>query len=150
MAQDSFWNNREQAQKFIEEANTLRKKVEPLFKAERQLEDFKVMIELGEAEPPEAQQKLDVELTADLAKFTKDLEAVELRVFLNGPHDANNCIFSINAGAGGTESCDWASMLMRMYDRWFRARGWEVEVTDALDGETAGIKSATMVVRGEN
>jgi peptide chain release factor 2 len=71
-------------------------------------------------------------------------------VFLNGPHDTSNCIFSINAGAGGTESCDWASMLMRMYQRWAESRGWEVDVTDVLPGETAGIKSATMVFTGEN
>src|SRR5262249_25291125 len=90
------------------------------------------------------------ELERDLAKFFKELEALELRVFLNGPHDKNNCILSINAGAGGTESCDWANMLMRMYQRWAEARGWEVDALDVLPGETAGIKSATMLMKGEN
>jgi peptide chain release factor 2 len=150
MAADSFWNNRDQAQKLINEAATLRKKVEPLQSAEKRIEDFNVMLELGEAEPPEAQARLQDELQADLEKFTKDLDEVELRVLLNGPHDKNNCILSINAGAGGTESCDWASMLMRMYQRWAEARGWQVEVTDALPGETAGIKSVTMLITGEN
>jgi len=150
MAGETFWNNREAAQKIIEEANSLRNKIEPLLKAEKQLEDFQVMVELGEAEPPAVQAQMDAELTRDLATFFKELEAMELRVFLNGPHDKNNCILSINSGAGGTEACDWANMLLRMYQRWAEARGWEVEITDALPGEGAGIKSATMLIQGEN
>jgi peptide chain release factor 2 len=150
MAQDDFWNNREQAQKTIDEANSLRKKIEPLLKAEKQLDDFKVMVELGEAEPEASQLKIQKELERDLVNFSRELDASELKVFLNGPHDKNNCILSINAGAGGTESCDWASMLLRMYQRWCESRGWEVEVTDALEGETAGIKSVTLLVKGEN
>lgn len=150
MAADTFWNNREQAQRLINESTTLRKKIEPLQSAEKKIEDFKVMIELGESEPPDAQSKLEAELRSDLDRFQKELDEVELRVLLNGPHDKNNCIVSINAGAGGTESCDWASMLMRMYQRWAEGRGWEVEVTDALAGETAGIKSVTMLITGEN
>jgi peptide chain release factor 2 len=150
MTLDTFWNNREQAQKVIDEANALRGKIDPLVQAERQLEDFRVMIELGEAEPPEAQTKVQQELERDLAKFLTDLDAFELRVFLNGEHDRNNCIFSINAGAGGTEAQDWAEMLMRMYQRWAESRGWEVEVEDALPGEGAGIKSVTMLIKGEN
>jgi peptide chain release factor 2 len=150
MAADSFWNNREAAQKIIDEANTLRNKTEPLLKAEAQLADFRVMVELGEAEPPAVQAQMDAELTRDLAKFFTETEAMELRVFLNGPHDKNNCILSINSGAGGTEACDWANMLLRMYQRWAELRGWEVEVTDALPGEGAGIKSATVLIQGEN
>ena len=150
MAQDSFWNNREQAQKTIDETSSLRKRIEPLLKAETQLEDFKIMVELGEAEPATAQPKIQQELDRDLKKFFQELEANELKVFLNGPHDKNNCILSINAGAGGTESCDWASMLLRMYQRWCESRGWEVEVTDALEGETAGIKSVTLRIQGDN
>jgi peptide chain release factor 2 len=150
MAADNFWNNRDQAQKLIEEANTLRGKTEPLLKAEKELEDFRVMVELGESEPPEAQGKIQTELEQDISKFFKGLEALELKVFLNGPHDASNCILSINAGAGGTESCDWANMLFRMYQRWAEARGWELEISDVLPGETAGIKSATLVLKGEN
>ena len=115
MAAENFWNNREQAQKTIDEANSLRNKIEPLLKAEKQVEDFQVMVELGEAEPEAAQVKVQKELESDLAKFFKELEALELRVFLNGPHDKKNCILSINAGAGGTEAQDWAEMLSRMY-----------------------------------
>src|SRR5881628_1643181 len=150
MATDNFWNNQEQAQKLIEEANSLRDKVEPLLKAEKKLEDFQVMVELGEAEPPEAQDQIQQELEQDLSKYFKELDALELKVFLSGPHDRSNCILSLNAGAGGTESCDWASMLMRMYQQWARSRGWQVELTDVLQGEVAGIKSATMLISGEN
>jgi peptide chain release factor 2 len=150
MAIDTFWNNREQAQRLIDEANTLRNKTEPLLKAEKELDDFRVMVELGEAEPEPAQAKIQQELEQDLSRFFRQLDALELRVFLNGPHDKSNCIMSINAGAGGTESCDWANMLLRMYQRWVESRGWQVEVTDVLPGETAGIKSATMLITGEN
>jgi peptide chain release factor 2 len=150
MAAETFWNNREQAQKLIEEGSTLRKKVDPLLEAEKQIEDFRVMVELSEAEPDHAQVKLQNDLGRDLAKFTQELEAIELRVFLNGPHDRNNCILSINAGAGGTESCDWANMLLRMYQRWCESRDWKSEITDALAGDVAGIKSATMLIQGEN
>jgi peptide chain release factor 2 len=150
MAADNFWNNREQAQKLIEEASALRGKTEPLLKAEKQLEDFHVMVELGEAEPAEAQTKIQQELEHDISKFFKELDSLELKVFLNGPHDRSNCILSINAGAGGTESCDWANMLFRMYQRWAELRGWEVDISDVLIGETAGIKSATLLVTGEN
>jgi peptide chain release factor 2 len=150
MAAENFWNNREQAQKLIEESNTLRGKIDPLLRAEKQLEDFHVMVELGEAEPVTAQAKIQQELEHDISHFFKELDSLELKVFLNGPHDKSNAIMSINAGAGGTESCDWASMLMRMYQRWVEARGWNVEVTDVLPGEAAGIKSATMVITGEN
>jgi peptide chain release factor 2 len=150
MAGESFWNNREQAQKLIDEANQLRKRIDPLIQAEKQIDDLRVMIELGEGEPEPSQIKLQKEIEGDLNKLVRSIEAHELQVFLNGPHDKNNCIFSINAGAGGTESCDWANMLMRMYQRWAEGRGWEVEVTDALPGESAGIKNATLLIRGEN
>ena len=108
MAADNFWSNREQAQKIIDEANTLRGKIEPLLQAEKQVEDARVMIELGEAEPPAAQAKMEAELNRDATRLIKELDALELKVFLNGPHDRNNCILSINSGAGGTEACDWA------------------------------------------
>jgi len=150
MAADNFWNNREQAQKLIDEANSLRGRIEPLREAEKHLDDFRVMVELGQAEPPDAQPKVQRELERDVTKFLKDLDALELRVFLSGPHDRSNCIMSINAGAGGTEACDWANMLLRMYQRWAESRGWEVEVEDALPGEGAGIKSVTLLIKGEN
>jgi len=149
MARETFWNSREQAQKTIEEANTLRNKTEPLLKAEKACEDLRIMAELCESEPESEQPKHLQELERDVAKFVKELDDLELKVFLSGPNDRNNCILNINSGAGGTESCDWANMLLRMYQRWAESRDWEVEMLDALPGETAGIKSATMLVKGE-
>jgi peptide chain release factor 2 len=149
MAAENFWNNREQAQKLIEEASTLRNKIEPLLDAEKRLDDLRVMIELAEAEPPHAREQHLAELERDTAAFLKDLDAIELKVFLSGPHDRSNCILSINAGAGGTEAQDWAAMLARMYQRWAESRGWEVEVTDALPGESAGFKNITMLIKGD-
>jgi peptide chain release factor 2 len=150
MATPSFWDNHEKAHELIDQANTLRKKVDPLLQAQKQLEDLQLMVELAAAEPEPAQAPLQKELARDAGKFTTDLDAVELRILLSGPQDKNNCILSINAGAGGTESCDWASMLLRMYQRWCESRGWKVEVTDALAGDVAGIKSVTMLVTGQN
>jgi peptide chain release factor 2 len=150
MADENFWNNREKAQGFIDEASDLRNKIEPLQKFEKQLEDFRIMVELGEAEAAASQTQIESELTRDFSKFFQELDALELKLFLNGPHDKKNCIFTINSGAGGTESQDWAEMLSRMYTRWAESRGWEVEVTDALTGETAGLKSVTMLIKGEN
>jgi peptide chain release factor 2 len=150
MASEAFWNNREQAQKLIDEASVLRKRIDPLLKAEKQHQDIKEMVELGDSEPPAAQAKLEKELEAELVRFRDELESMELKVLLSGPHDALNCIISINAGAGGTESCDWTGMLLRMYQRWAESRGWQFEVTDALPGEVAGIKSVTALITGEN
>jgi peptide chain release factor 2 len=150
MADEKFWDNREKAQGFIDEAGVIRNKIEPLLKFEKQLEDFNVMVELAQAEPAASQAQIEAEITRDLVPFFKELDAMELKLFLNGPHDKKNCVLTINSGAGGTESCDWANMLLRMYQRWAEARGWEVEVTDILQGETAGIKSATLLITGEN
>ena len=86
MGRDDFWNNRDQAQKLIDEANSIRKKIDPLLKAEKQLEDFKVMLELGEAEPPEVQAQIEEELQRDLNQLFRDIETTELKVFLTGPH----------------------------------------------------------------
>lgn len=150
MAAETFWENRRQAQKYIEESNTLKGRLESFLHAEKRFEEIRIMLELAEAEPPESQTTMQAELERDLESVVRDLDAMELRLLLNGPHDKNNCILSINAGAGGTEACDWASMLMRMYTRWAEKRGWEVQVEDALEGEGAGIKSVTMKLIGEN
>jgi peptide chain release factor 2 len=150
MAAEGFWNNQESAQKVINEANDIRGKIEPLARFGKQFEDLKVMLDLAQAEPPEAQMTLQTEIEGDTNRFLGDLDSFELRTFLNGPHDKNNCIFTINAGAGGTEAQDWAEMLSRMYGRWFDLRGWKWEITDALAGDSAGLKSVTFRVEGEN
>jgi peptide chain release factor 2 len=150
MASDTFWNNQEAAKKVIEEANTLKKKTEPLVNFGKRLDDVSVLLELGEAEPPAGQDAIQKEADVELAALNKVVDRFELEVLLTGPHDHRNAIFSINAGAGGTEAQDWAEMLSRMYGRWFDSRGWKWEVTDALPGDSAGLKSVTFRVEGDN
>ena len=149
MAGETFWNNQDAAQKVIAETNDIRGKLDPLGRFAKQLEDLQVMLELAQAEPPEMQLRLQAEIEADTTRFLAEIDAFELRTFLNGKHDKNNCIFTINAGAGGTEAQDWAEMLSRMYGRWFDLRGWKWEITDALAGDSAGLKSVTFRVEGE-
>jgi len=149
MAREDFWNNREQAQKLIEESNSVRNKIDPLLEADKKLADLQVMVELCEAEPEDAQLKHQQELERDAGKFMRELDDLELKVFLSSPHDKSNCILSINAGAGGTEAQDWAEMLMRMYQRWAEGRDWKVEISDVMAGDGAGIKSATLLLQGE-
>ncbi|MBN9690504.1 MAG: peptide chain release factor 2 [Verrucomicrobia bacterium] len=150
MAADNFWNNQDAAKKVIEESNSLKRRVEPLLQYERRVEDVRVLLELGEAEPPAGQDAVQKEADVETAAVTKLLDRFELEVLLTGPHDARNAIFSVQSGAGGTEAQDWAEMLSRMYGRWFDARGWKWEVTDALPGDSAGLKSVTFRVEGEN
>jgi peptide chain release factor 2 len=150
MAGENFWNNQEAAQKVINEANDIHGKIDPLARFDKQADDLRVMLELAEAEPLAAQAKLEAELMVDTQKFFDELDLFELKTFLNGPYDKNNCIFTINSGAGGTEAQDWTEMLSRMYGRWFDLRDWKWEITDALPGDTAGLKSVTFRVEGEN
>ncbi|MBT4625034.1 MAG: PCRF domain-containing protein, partial [Verrucomicrobia bacterium] len=150
MSQDNFWDNRDYAQKLVDESSSLKRRIEPLLKAETQHADMRTMLELADGEDETTQKDIQTDLAADLAKFTGRLQVLELELMLDGPHDRSNCIFSINAGAGGTESCDWASMLLRMYQRWGEARGWQIEISELLPGEVAGIKSATLLITGEN
>lgn len=150
MAKGDFWDHRERAQKLMEEATSIRRKVEPLETLERQVKDLTEMVDLAEASSTEEQESLAGELNAEVEGLGSRLEALELEVHLSGAQDRANCILNINAGAGGTESCDWADMLFRMYQRWAEARGWKTNVVDILQGEVAGIKSATLTISGEN
>ncbi len=150
MSQDNFWDNRAYAQKLVDESSAIKRRIEPLLKAETRHADMQTMLELADGEDEATRKEIQSELVADLAKFTGQLDSLELELMLDGPHDRSNCILSINAGAGGTESCDWANMLLRMYQRWGEERGWQVEVSELLPGEVAGIKSATLLVTGEN
>ena len=116
MAGQEFWNNQERAQATIEEATGLKKKVEPLLELERRVADLEVLIELTAAEPEGPHQEAAVEdLRKEYAALVAALEKFELQQFLSGPADRCNCFLIIHSGAGGTESCDWADMLMRMY-----------------------------------
>ncbi|MED5380968.1 MAG: PCRF domain-containing protein, partial [Verrucomicrobiota bacterium] len=105
MSQDNFWDNRAYAQKLVDESAAIKRRIEPLLKAETRHADMQTMLELADGEDEATQKEIQSELAADLAKFTGQLEALELELMLDGPHDRSNCILSINAGAGGTESC---------------------------------------------
>ena len=150
MSQDNFWDNRNYAQKLVDESSAIKRRIEPLLKAESQQSDMETMLEMAAAEDEATQTDIRTEIEKDLSGFALGLEELELELMLDGPHDRNNCILSINAGAGGTESCDWASMMLRMYQRWAEKRGWKAEVSELLPGEVAGVKSATLLISGEN
>ena len=150
MTSDSFWGNQEAARKVIDETNGLKRKAEPLVAFGKRMDDVRVLLELGEAEPAAGQDAVQKEADDELLRLGREIDVFELEVLLTGPHDSRNAIFSIQAGAGGTEAQDWAEMLSRMYGRWFDSRRWKWEVTDALPGDSAGLKSVTFRVEGVN
>ncbi len=150
MSAQDFWDHRDRAQKVVDEVSRLKRTVNPLISAESRAADLETMVELCEAEEASAQTEIVAEIAQDLAKLVPEVDRLELAALLSDPLDKNNCILSINAGAGGTESCDWANMLLRMYQRWAEERNWETELADVLPGEVAGIKSATIIITGEN
>lgn len=140
-----FWDNPDSAKKVIAEANGLKEWTVPYRELETRFADVKALL-------PEAASAGDEEFTrqlvSELDAIDKKLSELEIRKMLAGPHDASNCYLSINAGAGGTEACDWAVMLARMYQRWAESRGWEVEIISCVEGEVAGIKSETIYIKG--
>lgn len=150
MTSDTFWANPDAARKVIDDLNLLKRKAEPMSAFTKRLEDVQVLLELGEDEPPTGQDMVQKEADHELEVLGRDLDRFELEILLTGPHDARNSIFSIQAGAGGTEAQDWAETLSRMYSRWFDSRGWKWDVTDALPGDSAGLKSVTYRVVGLN
>ncbi len=146
MAVPGFWDDTTKSQEIIKKRTTLEKIVQMWDGLERQAEDIRVMIELGE----EAQ---DAEALTEVGKMTaqlvQEVEAAELQRMLSGPHDRNSCFITINPGAGGTESQDWAEMILRMYLRYCEKKGWKTVITEYQDGDEAGLKSATFNVSGE-
>ena len=150
MGAPGFWDNTERAQKHIGTLNTLKRTVLPVVAFQRKVDDVVVMVELVEAASPAEQESNTRELDATVGEMIDELDKLEIASFLNGQFDHNNAILSIQAGAGGTEACDWADMLFRMYNRWAERRGFTVEVQDVLSGDQAGITKATLVIKGEN
>lgn len=147
MEEPGFWDDPEKSTRMVREAKHLKDEVDTYKSLEQAYEDIQVMIQMGYEENdasliPEIQQMLD--------DFAKTLEEMRLKLLLSGEYDSNNAILRLNAGAGGTESCDWCSMLYRMYCRWAERKGFKYEVLDYLDGEEAGIKSVTIQINGEN
>ena len=147
MEAPDFWNDPSVSQKKMQELKSMKDDVATYANLEQGYEDIETMIEMGYEENdveliPEIQEMLD--------DFVKTYEAIHLKTLLSGEYDGKKAIVSLHAGAGGTESCDWASMLFRMYSRWADKKGFTLTVLDSLDGEEAGIKSITFEVNGEN
>lgn len=147
MQAPDFWDDNERSKKLMKNLSALKDDCESYAKLEQQLQDVETLIEMGEEE--EDQSFLE-EIKAELALFEKNFEKIQMKTLLSGRYDSNAAIVKLNAGAGGTEACDWVSMLYRMYTRWMDAHGFGIEVLDYLDGEEAGIKSITFQVNGEN
>lgn len=147
MAEPDFWNDHDTAQKVMREANQLKSKVESFTKIEERLDNIQVLYELVKEEnDPDLLSELNHEVTT----LEKDMSDYELQLLLNEPYDANNAILELHPGAGGTESQDWASMLLRMYQRWAESKNYKVEVLDYLPGDEAGVKSVTLLIKGHN
>lgn len=147
MEEPSFWEDAEMSTKLVKEAKSLKDTVVEFHKLQNQHEEIGLLIEMGyeENDPaivPEIQEMMD--------EFVSEFEALRLRTLLTGEYDSNNAILKLSAGAGGTEACDWCSMLYRMYCRWAERKGFSVEVLDFQDGDEAGIKWVTVQINGEN
>ncbi len=144
MASSSFWDDQETAKTTIAESNELKSWIEPISDVKRRLEDVKSLL----ADAGSDEQFMQ-ELSQEVLVCEKNLEKLEARRMLSGEMDKANCFLSVNAGAGGTEACDWAQMLFRMYERYAENKGWTVEIIDVLEGEVAGIRSGTIRIIGE-
>ncbi|HXQ82355.1 MAG TPA: peptide chain release factor 2, partial [Opitutaceae bacterium] len=150
MGEPGFWDNNERAQKHIAKLNVLKRAILPVIAFQGKVEDADVMAELVEASAPAERETHERELDQTVAAMGDELDKLEIASFLTGQFDGNNAILSLQAGAGGTESCDWADMLFRMYNRWAERRGFKVEIQDIQAGDQAGITKATLLLRGEN
>jgi len=150
MAAPGFWDNNDRAQKHIAKLNGLKRAVLPVVDFQRKLADVAVMLELLDAASEAEKDVYARELDQQVAGMVTELDQLEIASFLTGQFDRNNAILSIQSGAGGTESNDWADILFRMYTRWADRRGFTVEVQDVQAGDQAGISRATLLIKGEN
>ncbi len=150
MAAPDFWSNRERAQRDVEEVSRLRSLISPFQELEREIEDFNALQQLTTEETDAtARAQAEKEVGTEYARLLHKLEEFELRQFLSGENDRANAFLTIHSGAGGTESCDWADMLLRMYQRWIERSGFKSQTVDIQQGEEVGIKSVTLLVNGE-
>ena len=147
MQQDGFWNDQKAAQKVINEMNQLKEKTDVYAKLQQEYADIVTLLELADEENDEATYDL---LIDQVKALDKTLDAFEVSVLLSGPYDGNNAIVELHPGAGGTESQDWCEMLYRMYLRYAQRHNFKVETLDYQDGEEAGIKSVTVLIKGKN
>lgn len=144
MSVEGFWNNAEHSTKIVKELKSLKLTVEPWELAHKKYQEMAELIPLLK----EDDQDLILDLTRNIASLVEIIDKLEFQVLLGGPFDKNSTILSINAGAGGTESCDWAGMLSRMYSRFAESHDYSVKTIDILAGEEAGIKNITLLIEG--
>jgi peptide chain release factor 2 len=150
MAAPDFWSNRDRAQVDVEEVSRLRSLINPFQQLEREIEDFSALHELAaEESDPASRAQAEKEVATEHDRLAHKLDEFELRQFLSGENDRANAFLTIHSGAGGTESCDWADMLLRMYQRWIERSGFKSQTVDIQQGEEVGIKSVTLLVTGE-
>ena len=145
MAASDFWTDSEAAQKIIAEVNLLKGWIIPYYEAKKRFFDAKTLLE---EVSEETDSELFQELLGELLSVEREIEELEVKKMLSGELDSKNCFLSINPGAGGTESCDWAAMLARMYEKWTGKKGWKIEIIEVLKGEIAGIKNITFHITG--
>ena len=150
MAAPDFWSNRERAQADVDEVSRLRSLLTPFRELERDIEDFHALQQLA-AEETDAVVRAEAnkEVATEHARLIHNLEEFELRQFFSGENDRANAFLTIHSGAGGTESCDWADMLLRLYQRWIERNGFKSQTVDIQQGEEVGVKSVTLLVTGE-
>ena len=148
MSAPSFWDDQDKARKVGSENNRLKQTVSKVEEFRAQVEDLEALCELCEED--EGDEEISKEFSKDLEKLLSSIDDLEVASFLSEPFDARPALLSIHAGAGGTESCDWADMLMRMYIRWAERRGFEVEMQDLQPGEEAGISRCSIRIDGLN
>lgn len=147
MEAPDFWDDAEKASADMKELKDLKSIVERADALSMAYDDIMTLIEMGNEE---ADESLVPEVENEFVQFQKEFEDLRITTMLTGEHDAENAILTLHAGAGGTESCDWASMLCRMYEKWADKRGFSIEVLDSLDGDEAGLKSVTLEIQGDN
>lgn len=147
MEQEGFWDNQEESQKLMKEINSLKSVVSEYEDLERAYSDINTLISMAYEENDE---ELILEIDEEINDFIKKLDTLRISTLLSGEYDNSNAILTLHAGAGGTESCDWAAMLCRMYQRWADKKGFTSTIIDYLDGDEAGYKSVTLEISGEN
>lgn len=146
MTSQEFWQEPQAANQVVQKLKALKNVSEPWHRHEARVKEIKEFFQISEGEGEE----FLAAIASDLEQSSQDLQRLEFYTLFSGEFDGNNAILSINAGAGGTESCDWASMLFRMYTRWAQMHGFDAVVTDILAGEEAGIKNVTAIIRGDH
>ncbi len=147
MLREDFWDDPESSQQDLKALKTIKDKVATYEGIKESYEDLETLVEMAFEEEDESLIK---EIETSEQEFLESYEKLRIETLLSGPYDKNNAILSLHAGAGGTESCDWVSMLYRMFTRWADKKEFKVEVLDYLDGDEAGIKSVTFQISGEN